>query len=65
VELLTAEGTSGPGTGEAHLDRVLEKLALFSAPKTPRPLSAPWNEGREVRVRLGNRGAAGATQDEG
>ena len=58
VELLTAEGSSGLGTGEAHLDRILKCLALYTAPGTPRSLPASGDGAREVRVRLGARGTA-------
>ena len=53
VELVTAEGSSGFGVGDAHLDRMLERLALYIVPSAPRPLRAGSDADREVRVRLG------------
>jgi uncharacterized protein (DUF58 family) len=53
VELVTAEGSSGFGVGDAHLDRMLEWLALYVVPSAPRPLRAGSAVEREVRVRLG------------
>ena len=56
IEVVTAEGTSGLGAGERHLDRILERLALYTIPRAPRPIDAGGE--REVRVRLGRRGVA-------
>jgi uncharacterized protein (DUF58 family) len=53
VDLVTAEGSSGFGMGDAHLDRMLEWLALYIVPSAPRPLRAGFDAEREVRVRLG------------
>jgi uncharacterized protein (DUF58 family) len=64
LELLTAEGSSGPGAGEVHLDRILERLALYLVPDAPRPLRAVGEAGREVRFRLGARGAGRGSEDE-
>jgi uncharacterized protein (DUF58 family) len=58
IELLTAEGTSGVGGGERHLDRVLQRLALYTIPPAPRPVET-GDRGRTVRVRLGRGGALG------
>jgi uncharacterized protein (DUF58 family) len=52
VDLTTPDGSTGFGQGEAHLDRILEPLALYEAPATPRPLAIPAEAGRAVRVRL-------------
>lgn len=52
VGLATADGATGFGQGEAHLDRILERLALYEAPDSPRPLGAPAEAGRAVRLRL-------------
>ena len=51
VQLATAEGSTGFGQGEPHLDRILERLALYEAPAAPRPLASP-EEGRTVHIRL-------------
>ncbi|MBI2116468.1 MAG: DUF58 domain-containing protein [candidate division NC10 bacterium] len=60
VELMTAEGSSGFGQGESHLDRILERLALYEAPAAPRPLAIPAEALRVVHIRLdARRGAAG------
>lgn len=53
VQLVTAEGATDFGQGEAHLDRVLERLALYQVPTAPRPLEVPAGAGRAVRVVLG------------
>ncbi|MFB3816611.1 MAG: DUF58 domain-containing protein [Candidatus Methylomirabilales bacterium] len=61
VELITADGPTGQGDDEAHLDRILTRLALYEAPPAPRPLPAPPAGGRAVRVALGaGRGAEAA-----
>jgi uncharacterized protein (DUF58 family) len=65
VELRTAEGSSDLGAGEVHLDRILECLALYEAPETPRPMRAVEDAGREVRLRLGTRGAGRTSAGEG
>jgi uncharacterized protein (DUF58 family) len=53
VGLVTAESFIDFGMGEAHLDRLLERLALYTPPATPRPLPAIASAAREVRLRLG------------
>ncbi len=53
VELVTAEGSTDSGTDETHLDRILERLALYERPVTPRPVRVRAGVSREVRVRLG------------
>jgi len=53
VGLVTAESFTDFGVGEAHLDRILERLALYAPPAMPRPLPAIANDAREVRLRLG------------
>jgi uncharacterized protein (DUF58 family) len=58
VELATADGATGFGQGEAHLDRMLERLALYEEPDRPRPLPIPTEPGRAVHVRLDARPAA-------
>ncbi len=50
VDVATAEGHTGFGAGERHLDRILEHLALYQVPAAPRPVAAG---DREVRVPLG------------
>jgi len=52
VRLVTAEGGTALGQGQAHLDRILERLALYQAPAAPRPVPAPERTGRTVRIRL-------------
>lgn len=52
VELLTADGSTGFGQGESHLDRILERLALYDAPARPRPLAIPAEPGRSAHIRL-------------
>lgn len=52
VDLATADGSTGFGLGEAHLDRMLERLALYGVPAAPRPLAIPTGPGRVVHVRL-------------
>lgn len=62
VALATAEGVTGFGQGEAHLDRILERLALYQAPATPRFTPPPPDSAGGVaalRVRLGARAAGG------
>ncbi len=53
LRLITAEGTVEYGQGEAHLDRVLERLALYETASGPRALELPADVGRTVRVLLG------------
>jgi uncharacterized protein (DUF58 family) len=52
VRLLTAEGGTAFGQGPGHLDRILERLALYEVPAAPRPAPAPDRTGRTVRIRL-------------
>lgn len=52
VQLVTAVGFTEYGQGEAHLDRILERLALYEAPASPRPSPTPPGLGQEVQVRL-------------
>ncbi len=65
VELITAEGGSGLGAGETHLDRILERLAVYKTPSAPRRIRMNGNGGREMRVRLGARNPGRATSGEG
>lgn len=58
VELVTADGSTGFGQGESQMDRILERLALYEAPLTPRPLAIPGEAGRAVHVRLDARRGA-------
>jgi uncharacterized protein (DUF58 family) len=58
VEVVTPEAAIGSGQGEAHLDRILEALALYATPKAPRPIRIPPEGGREVRIQLGSGAAA-------
>ncbi len=55
VQLVTADGSTGFGQGEPHLDRILERLALFEAPEAPRTLPVPEGPGRSVHIRLDTR----------
>ncbi|HSB80602.1 MAG TPA: DUF58 domain-containing protein [Candidatus Methylomirabilis sp.] len=52
VQLVTAEGSTEFGQGEAHLDRILERLALYEVPASPRPLPISAGSGRTVQIRL-------------
>ncbi len=52
VDLTTADGSTGFGQGEAHLDRILERLALYEAPAASRPMATSMESERAVRVRL-------------
>jgi len=52
VQLVTPEGITSFGQGPAHLDRVLERLALYEVPAAPRHTPAPERAGRSVRIRL-------------
>jgi hypothetical protein len=49
---VTAEGGTGFGQGDSHLDRILERLALYQVPEAPRPLAIPAEGGRAIHVRL-------------
>jgi len=62
VELVTGDGSVPFGTGEAHLDCILERLAVYLPSAAPRPVRSPSSTAREVRVQLGKgRGAEGDT----
>ena len=63
VDLTTADGTTGCGQEEAHLDRILERLALYEAPASPRPLAIPAEPGRAVHLRLDARPEAPPAKD--
>jgi len=52
VDLTTADESTGFGHGEAHLDGILERLALYEAPPRPRPPVSPIPFGRALIVRL-------------
>jgi uncharacterized protein (DUF58 family) len=52
VQLVTAGGATALGQGPAHLDRILERLALYEAPMAPRPAPASSGAGRTVRICL-------------
>jgi uncharacterized protein (DUF58 family) len=56
VQLVTADEATGFGEGEAHLDHILERLALYEAPATPRPLAIPADPARTVHIALDARG---------
>jgi uncharacterized protein (DUF58 family) len=60
VHLATAEGAIDFGQGQAHLDRILERLALYERPPAPRPIPGSAEVGQEIRVRLGSRATAPA-----
>lgn len=51
IQLVLADGRIDPGSDEAHLERILKRLALYEVPTRPRPLPAS-GAGGEVRVRL-------------
>ena len=53
VELVNADGASGFGEGEAHLDGILTRLALYAPPPTPRPVPAGIGEAPAIRLVLG------------
>ena len=53
VGLVTPECLTDFSVGEAHLDRILERLALYAPPATPRPLPVVSHGAREVHIRLG------------
>ncbi len=53
LELVTGDGVLPSGTGEAHLDRVLERLALYAPPAAPRLVRPTGTAACEVRMRLG------------
>lgn len=55
VQLVTAEGATDFGEGEAHLDRILERLALYEAPAAPRPLSIPGQNAPAIHIALHTR----------
>lgn len=63
VHLVTAEGGTGFGQGDSHLDRILECLALYQAPEAPRPLAIPAEGGRAIHVRLDAPPAATAARE--
>ncbi len=53
VELVAGYASVPPGTGEAHLDRILERLALYAPSPASPSLPTPPREPGDVRVRLG------------
>jgi len=53
VQLVSPEGATDFGLGEAHLDRLLEPLARYRRPAAPRPTPHPGGEARAVLLRLG------------
>jgi len=53
VQMATPEGATEFGQGEVHLDRILERLALYLRPAAPRPGPALDDEARTVQIRLG------------
>ncbi len=62
VQLVTTQGSTGIGQGEAHLDRILERLALYEAPAAARRLAIPREPGRTIRIRLDDRRAGSTAQ---
>ena len=62
VQLVTAEGSTGIGQGEAHLDRILAQLALYEVPAAPRPPAIPAEPGRTIHIRLDDRRARSTAQ---
>jgi uncharacterized protein (DUF58 family) len=63
VDLAIAGGASGFGQGEAHLDRMLERMALYEAPDRPRRLPISMEPGRAVHVRLNARPGTPSAED--
>jgi uncharacterized protein (DUF58 family) len=61
VDVVTAEGSTGFGQGEPHLDRALTRLALYETPAAPRPLP-PAAGCRCIRVALGERRSSGPAE---
>jgi uncharacterized protein (DUF58 family) len=53
VELAAGNASVPCGTGEAHLDRILERLALYTPSSANPPSQAPAGGPGDVRVRLG------------
>ena len=53
VGLVTSESSIDFGAGKDHLDRIFERLALYTPPAVARPLRAMPTVAREVRVCLG------------
>jgi uncharacterized protein (DUF58 family) len=53
VELAAGDASVPCGAGEAHLDRILERLALYAPSPARRPSQAPAGGPGDVRVRLG------------
>lgn len=59
VQLVTADGFTGFGQGEAHLDQILERLALYEVLAVPRRLVLPPGAERLVRIPLDARRDSG------
>jgi uncharacterized protein (DUF58 family) len=57
VQLVTPNGATEFGQGEAHLDRILERLALYERPEAPRPAPIVDDDARAVTIPLGSRPA--------
>ncbi len=53
VQLATPEGVTEFGQGESHLDRILERLALYARPAAPRSALPLDDEARTLEIRLG------------
>ncbi len=50
VQLVTADGFTGFGQSERHLDRIFERLALYEVPSVPRRV--PHSSGAEQAIRI-------------
>jgi uncharacterized protein (DUF58 family) len=62
LELITAEGATGFGDDEAHLERIFQRLALYAPPGTPRRMALVRDDVRSVRLVLGAGGFGQATE---
>jgi hypothetical protein len=59
VQLVTADGFTGFGQGETHLDQILERLALYEFLAAPRRLVLPPGTEQVVRIPLDARRDSG------
>ncbi len=59
VQIVTADGFTGFGQSETHLDQILERLALYEMPSAPRPVSFLSGTEQAVRIPLDTRRESG------
>ncbi len=52
VQLVTADGSTGFGQGETHLDQILQCLAMYEVPGAPRRVVLPSGMEPAVRISL-------------